>query len=487
MDPMRFNLDDLKRGNVGKARIDEVVLKTILKVDEKYAKREDIMRTSSSLINTLQKQFIFKKAEGDDKETISEKMTFKKNMDTLKFFNKIALANMELLRYEAMIAEIKKQELQKAYMQHLAHLSKKLAAKLISELDYQRQFSELQAAQYQALLSQRDQTLGRIGELLNHRDNLLDSIRLHEDNMVAIRDHYCDEATQYMGNVMFNGRYVFADNTQEEIEQFKQDAFNIEAISAKSEAEQFYEIDDYIDGLIEIERSKKREPGSKKSSQPAGVMFNYADSQANSNIRISQLEQERERRKAEVRSSIKEARIDAYIRVAENSNIKFINKDDRATAEAAVSAFSQTKGISNCIQELRKETREQVGIAQDLKSRVNGLNAAVAAEVSNFNQLLSANQNIPQSESLHINFDIEKLRSLKGKKDLASQLRINSDESGGLDVSECNIIPLNSDQRIITHMKLEDVGSPNSGKDSIRAIDSNRPNEELGQRSKFSK
>lgn len=364
---MRFNHEDFKRGNISKERIHEIVEKTILKVDENFAKRDDILRNSTSLINLLDKQFIFKKGDEDEKEKASETSEFDKNLHTIKFFNSILKANIELIKFEIMMSLLKQEELHKQYLHHLELLESKKAQAHILEQDYQQQLINLRNEQFQAVLDAQQKGLARIDDLLKQREGLLEAIDKLEEGIREARSFYINEAIKYASEVEVNGRKAYEGQSPEQIAKNIKGMYEIEEVYKRTDMD----IEQRIADL-------KRQVDEKRKGQPAeGMMTQFSHAKAYSGPEFDKLYAEKE--------ANAKARLAAYTRLGDATGDKHINS--RMPEEhrlAFIEAKYNHRGLG---QQFEKRVENSYGSIIKERASVKDVEKIVVSEAKNLQKL----------------------------------------------------------------------------------------------------
>lgn len=218
---MRFNQEDLKKGNVSKERIEEVVQRTILKVDNRLFNPQDLYRTKSNLIDILQKLFIFKRSDFvlSDGVGANEEV---KEMGQKKFWNRLKKANDELIKAEVGL-HIQQAELHReALMARKIEAEKRFAAKLIDEMNYQQLLQEInqELEEIKRLQDQQKEWLDNIRGLEVHRDSLIDRIRENENSIVVARESHANVIIKNSDQIMMGNKKYFEGMSPKNVDLF---------------------------------------------------------------------------------------------------------------------------------------------------------------------------------------------------------------------------------------------------------------------------
>lgn len=117
---MRYNQEDLKKGNISFERKREIVLQTVLSIQSRRFNLDVLYRALSLLVDILPKFYIFKKHEECDQRILNEKM----------FIAKVKRA-INALKIENLIKKYHQREfLKKAILKFLRYLAKKYSKRL---------------------------------------------------------------------------------------------------------------------------------------------------------------------------------------------------------------------------------------------------------------------------------------------------------------------------------------------------------------------
>jgi hypothetical protein len=197
---MRFNHEDLRRGNVSVERIKEVVLHTMLKGNETLQQNPEALRYCYKLIHDFEKTLVHKSSEIHRKEETNEVLNYKKNLNNLKFFNKLIHSNLKLIQMESrFVAELRK-KYKKALLARKAAREKEWE-KLMQQAIENEEIIKLEDLKYQMMqeqLNEKNPSSQRLQELQGIKRNLENANKELEKVIIASRTHHAKEMVKHL-------------------------------------------------------------------------------------------------------------------------------------------------------------------------------------------------------------------------------------------------------------------------------------------------
>lgn len=406
---MRFNQEDLKKGNVSQERMKEVVLQTILKLDAHKNNSENLQRIGSKLLNDVEKIFLFKKSEGNEKEDI-EKYNYEFNLSNLMFFEKLIKANLELIKTERIVEFVRQQELQKAIQDQILDLKILNEQKRISDNDFQSRMALLNSELIQQMMKQRDTSLNRIQDLMDHRNQLVESIHERQKAIQASRVIHQAEALKFVDQVQVGDVKTFEGMSPQNQEKFVHGYFALDEIRTRRLAEIDLEI------KAEMDAMSKNGSDPKKSTE---LVQHFQHKTSKTGAKIEQLKQE----KVEVEKEF----IQHVKRLGDETDHKHINsKVSDAECNQHLHAFENQKEIKVEIDAHRKVTKEQTEQIVVSNIEVKKINKDILSSINDVKEINS--EAIGLLESMGNGLENNQLSDLRSDIELY-ELEINRIQS----------------------------------------------------------
>lgn len=312
---MRFNKEDLRKGNVSKERIEEIVLRSVLKIDPTLHNEEEALRNSTKLIADVEKIFLFKPAHIASEEENRAVTILENRIKDLSFFTKLSIANKLILDQERSISYAIKENKKKEYILALGRLESLRTTALIQEQNYIAQIRQIEKERQAILVAEAYLAQKHLEELKGYRDSLKRANIEHNKNIKAARLHYSNEIMKNIDDVNVNGVRTFEGTSTAQKKGFTYDLMAIEEIENRKLARIDHQIAKLESILKNIEST---------ASDQTGTMFNFQKHKAGNANRALEIKNQLSELRAQRLQVQRDAHL-AKIRIGDIYQIKHIN------------------------------------------------------------------------------------------------------------------------------------------------------------------
>ena len=323
---MRFDHNDIFRGNIYKDRIKQIVKDIMLKLDDTLFKQEELERISSILYNDLEKIFIFVKDDNlnefeMEKVRLDKKYEENKSFNEHQFIIKIEKANLFISLIELNLEYLRNEELKRLFLAWLDYLETEKAKECLQKLQaYTRAQINSNAlpTSLVELLEEREKLIKEIIFLRKKIIRLEQEIVFHEESIMHSREEMINYIIQHADDITYidsHGveRKFFEGNTREEREDFIRNYMLTREAGIRNRLDLGIERERKIENIASLSPPPN---GQRKSYQPFMRQLKSADA-------VSRVENNFDSRVEQLRNDELQAYKDVMIR----NNIQNVTED----------------------------------------------------------------------------------------------------------------------------------------------------------------
>ena len=323
---MRFDHNDIFRGNIYKDRIKQIVKDIMLKLDDTLFKQEELERISSILYNDLEKIFIFVKDDNlnefeMEKVRLDKKYEENKSFNEHQFIIKIEKANLFISLIELNLEYLRNEELKRLFLAWLDYLETEKAKECLQKLQaYTRAQINSNAlpTSLVELLEEREKLIKEIIFLRKKIIRLEQEIVFHEESIMHSREEMINYIIQHADDITYidsHGveRKFFEGNTREEREDFIRNYMLTREAGIRNRLDLGIERERKIENIASLSPPPN---GQRKSYQPFMRQLKSADA-------VSRVENNFDSRVEQIRNDELQAYKDVMIR----NNIQNVTED----------------------------------------------------------------------------------------------------------------------------------------------------------------